>query len=923
VGRGRGATGFVTSSEIGSVNRGNDAGARFGAPPPGYVAGRGRGLGDTRREALEAQASAARAAQRQQQSLDDDDDDRPLDEEEGGLFNDAVYEEDDREADEIYASIDERMDHRRAKQRSERLQSELKKYRAENPTISQQFSDLKRDMAEISENEWASIPDIGDYGVKKRKMERYTPTPDSLLEMARKESALTAKDSSFGGASTDLTSIGEGRGAVLGQKLDKVSDSVSGQTVVDPKGYLTQMDGLRINSDTDVGDIKKLRLLLKSVTSTNPKHGPGWIAAARLEEHAGRMQAARKNITEGCKMCPTSEEVWLEAVRLHPPEQAKTVLAGAVKRIPNSVRVWLQASALEETNDGKRKVLRKALEMIPNSAKLWQAAVELEDPESARILLNRAVECVPESVDLWLALARLESYENAQKVISRALEVLHLEPAVWITGAKLQEAHLSQDEKSGDADVDKAVSRVIKLAVRRLSENSQTLNREGWLREAKDADKAGFPVTCSTIVVQTIGMGLEDIDKKNVWKADAETAEAEGHITTARAILKQLTTQFPARKGLWLRAARFEKRHGTREDVDAILKMAVGYCRQAEALWLMAARERWLAGDIEGARVVLGEAFDANPNSEAISLAAEKLEEEANEMVRARLLLARARKQASSGRVYMKSALLERRVGDAKAEKELLEEGIEKFPEYRKLWIMLAQLLVRQGNRAEARSVYRRGLGVDGGSPEDIPLWLGLARLEEEEGLITKARALLERARQRIKRSDELWLESVRLERRTAQANGKGGIAAAGPVMAKALQECPSSGRLWAEAIELEPRPKQRLRSVDALKRCDKDARVMLAVARLFWRERKLEKARDWFQRATTLDPDLGDAWANRWAFEKAYSNEARITAVEEKCVQADPKHGELWVSVSKALGNEQLKPLDILRKVGSQIDPL
>ncbi len=36
-----------------------------------------------------------------------------------------------------------------------------------------------------------------------------------------------------------------------------------------------------------VSDIQRARLLLKSVTTTNPKHGPGWIAAARVEEFAG------------------------------------------------------------------------------------------------------------------------------------------------------------------------------------------------------------------------------------------------------------------------------------------------------------------------------------------------------------------------------------------------------------------------------------------------------------------------------------------------------------------------------------------------------------------------------------------------------------------------------------------------------------
>ena len=42
----------------------------------------------------------------------------------------------------------------------------------------------------------------------------------------------------------------------------------------------------------------------------------GWIAAARLEEVTGRMQAARNTIMKGCEICPMNEDVWLEAVRL-------------------------------------------------------------------------------------------------------------------------------------------------------------------------------------------------------------------------------------------------------------------------------------------------------------------------------------------------------------------------------------------------------------------------------------------------------------------------------------------------------------------------------------------------------------------------------------------------------------------------------
>jgi Tetratricopeptide repeat len=58
-------------------------------------------------------------------------------------------------------------------------------------------------------------------------------------------------------------------------------------------------------------------MLFDSLIKSNPKHAPGWIAAAALEEHAGRMVAARKLIKQGCEQCPKSEDVWLEAARLH------------------------------------------------------------------------------------------------------------------------------------------------------------------------------------------------------------------------------------------------------------------------------------------------------------------------------------------------------------------------------------------------------------------------------------------------------------------------------------------------------------------------------------------------------------------------------------------------------------------------------
>ena len=156
-------------------------------------------------------------------------------------------------------------------------------------------------------------------------------------------------------------------------------DSVEGQTVVDPKGYLTDLNSIKVSTEAEIGDIKKARALLESVTTTNPTHGPGWIAAARLEEHAGRIPQARKVIRKGTEACPDGEDVWLEALRLNNKENSKVLAADALRRLPNNVKLWLAAADLEALDAQKKTVLRRALEFVPTSVAVWKAAIELEN----------------------------------------------------------------------------------------------------------------------------------------------------------------------------------------------------------------------------------------------------------------------------------------------------------------------------------------------------------------------------------------------------------------------------------------------------------------------------------------------------------------------------------------------------------------
>ena len=934
----------------------NPSGAR---PPPYGLVGRPsaarapgtRILGDQRREAADAAAAVARANKRRLlrggDDVDDDDDDAGYNAfaDGSGLFADEEYDEEDREADAIYASVEKRMDANRAAERDARVEAELKKYREENPTIKQQFAESKQALSKVSLDEWAAIPDIGDYSVKKRKIEKFTPAPDSLLDSARQQLSST---NTVQGTVTDLAAIGKGRASVLGHNLDQAGKSgrLSSRPAVDATGYLTEMAGVHISSASEISDIKRARLLLKSVTTTNPNHAPGWIAAARLEEVAGRMSAARDLAGEGCRRCPGEEDVWLEAARLYPSQRARRVLAQAVIHVPRSVKVWLQASALEHELKRKKRVLQKALEIIPRSARLWRAAVDLEETNDARQLLHQAVKNVPDDAELWLALAKLEPYEQAKSVLSRARAALPTEPSIWVTAARLEEQF-----RGGDSPL---INELLRNAVNSLSVKTEVVKRERWIEEAQEADKTGFRATCYAIVEAALGLGIHEADRLDVWSEDADEAERQGFVVLARAIHLKITSSFPAQENLWIRSAQFEKRSGSSELMQKVLANALEYCAQVEILWLMLAKEQWVNSDVDTARKTLEKALRANSDEEAIWIAAAKVETESGEYERARYLLRRAREEAPSARVVMKSALLERLVKNHAAEVSFLDEGVQDFPKENKLWLMLTQWHERNkqpltkrfieeegdtngfanGFHAKSgeiksvflnpREVYQKGVRT---VPHCIPLWIGFARFEERTTSAVAARAVLERGRQANKNVEDidlLWRESVYLEVRMGGGTiVRAGAAAPGgdtaqTLLSRALRECPTSGKLWALAMALAPTAERKARTGDALRECGRDPLVILEAGRLLWRDGKIAKARKWFARSVDLDTDCGDTWGALLAFERVHGTEESILDVEERAKKAEPSHGDLWCTVRKSIGNEKLSVVEVVRRVAT-----
>lgn len=51
----------------------------------------------------------------------------------------------------------------------------------------------------------------------------------------------------------------------------------------------------------------------------------------------------------------------------------------------------------------------------------------------------------------------------------------------------------------------------------------------------------------------------------------------------------------------------------------------------------------------------------------------------------------------------------------------------------------------------------------------------------------------------------------------------------------------------------------------------------LLSHNRLFWSERKITKAQEWFHCTVKIDSDLGDAWAFFYKFELQHGTEVRL----------------------------------------------
>ena len=375
------------------------------------------------------------------------------------------------------------------------------------------------------------------------------------------------------GGTETITQIGMTRQNLFKSALDKVQENnkIGTQTSLDRDGYMTDLKGLKINSETEINDYKKARALLKAIITSNPKSTSGWIAAARVEELDGKIQEARNILAQACQNFLDNEDVWLEAARLTPPDKVKAFLAKAVQNMPTSKRLWQQAAISENDLKLRAKIYRRALEQLPREVDLWKECVKLEQPDEAKQLLAKAVQCVPHTVDLWLALAKLETYKNAQGVLQKAREANPTELRIYIAAAKLEEAQ-------GNKQI---ISKIVKRALNNFRKHQVELSRDQWLQQAVLAEQADSLQTCKAIIKETMDFGLnldsfmDDKEKKKqtrqTWLENVDACVQQGAIETAKAIIINAIALDSSKKSLWMRAQQLEQEYGTTESLCQLL----------------------------------------------------------------------------------------------------------------------------------------------------------------------------------------------------------------------------------------------------------------------------------------------------------------------------------------------------------------
>lgn len=848
-------------------------------PPPGYVAGIGRG-------ATGFVTGADTGALRNLRSFED------LDSDDNNNVNDigtlSTRGKDDEEADRIYESVERRLNSRKQK----RSVAET----ANDNDNDEKFNGLKSALTKVTQEEWINLPEAMDFTKRNKRQrlleqlrQRFYATPDNIIA-SQAHSAL--------GITTTLQT----------ETSNDVNDM-----------------GPEIDLDDRKADLDRTRAILSSLRKSEPFKASSWLASARLEIQAKKFNTAKRLITEGCKKLPHNESLWLESIDIHQlapdgTKMAKILVTEALKYNTRSEKLWIKAYDLENPNpaESRVRILMKGIEFLPNSVELWQRLIELQtNKDDVKKVLTKVVELCPNEWLFWLALINLLDYTEAKALLNKARKTFSTDTKqIWITAAKLEER---ENPNKSQPKIDKLITKAVTEIENSLAFN---VTRKDWLEEATKAESEGFLSTCKAIIFATMNVEILQEDSLSVFFNEAAYYNEQGHFQTASFICMLAVKKTPNDIPTWIRF--FQVVQAIKAFQEQYL---YGYFQKAIDLnpkegifYLMLAKYQWkIENDISGARKTLKTALDMVTSKEEVMYAKIKFELKLKNYDLLEEACQELLQLDKNPRLYYKYIHIKRCLNKLSQTEstdilQVVNTALLQFPEEERIYLQKGQILYDSGDFEAARECYSNATKI---LPNSINLWLLLSRINEELNSTVRARSEIDRAILNNPQSDLVWLEKIQLEVRNKN------IVVARQICSKALKLFPKSPYIWIQHLSLIPKMSHRKNVfLDALKATDNSSTILLHIGIFFWVDGKIAKARSWFDRALDSDSTNGDIWGWLYNFFTQNEDEESLQKFKDKFFKEEDfiNRGHVWNSVAKAVTNFDKDQWEILKLVAEKL---
>lgn len=911
-------------------------------PPPGYIAGIGRGatgfvtqadLGTGRKLPIVTFESKSTNADHNE-AQDEDFNTEP------GQFEDAQFDlkpafsgadKEDQEADAIYDEVEKYLEKKRKKKNKGQnpktasdsgVVTKIESTDKSILSIAEQFEDVKEGLASVSKEEWENLPESGDFTRRNKRLrtelqeqQRFYRNSD-MIALSLKESGATdfaldevneqvenniegTKVESDGSGKNDvnLLEVSRTKDRLLEYQIKLGNQKVSAE--VDKNEYL---EDLKPASKYNIGDYKKTRRLFTKLRETNPYSPQNWIASARLEYDAQKISRAKFLIQEGCERCPKSEEIWLTNLEFNSNDlqACKVIVADAIKYNFRSLKLWLKAVELENDNLSKVRILRKALELQPKVSTLWLEIIKYEEDKKVSIkMLQKATELIPDSLELWTALAELQDVNDSILTLTNSVKFLPKETRyqVWIIIAKLEE-----ERSLNEVKIDKFISKGFDLL-------DGSANFEEWFKQAKICEEEKHILTCRSIIFKLLS-AITDINIDSLISL-AKVERINDNKEISSSILFFITSNYPDNINSWLELLKLKKETFEYRELSLTYEMAISALPRNADLYLMYAEDRMkLDHDEEKIRSILADALEKLPQDERIWTYTIKFETKFGGTTIVRELFENCLNTLSdpSVQIWLDRIDFECKLDNFEVALEISTTALLRYPDESLLYLQKGKIYESINDFEKARMVYNTGIKM---CKNNETLYIHLAHLYETKlKNVIKSRSLLDEALTKHTASDCLHHSRIFLELRTGNKNH------AERLLSKALNLVPSSAILWRDNIELAPKQQAKNIYAMALKKTNEAPLVILTIAKDLWKKGKVEKANKFFKACIERDALYGDAYIYFYAFLLKFGSKEEMKDLEKELSQKfELLYGVYWADLIKENEKKRLSHIQLVRE--------